>query len=108
MNNNFTDSATETAALRNQVFTLFLALIVVSGTLTSVVYYQSRQTSKQLAAAEQALDNIKKNEMAINGFIGQLVDYSKRDPNILPVLKKFGLPPAVPVGQPAPAAAPKK
>jgi hypothetical protein len=106
MNNNFTDSASEIAALRNQVFTLFLALIVVSGTLTSVVYYQSRQNSKQLAAAEKAIEDLGKNDQNVNAFVGQLIAYSQRDPNFLPVLKKYGLP--LDKSAVAPAAAPKK
>ena len=106
MNDNITDSASEIATLRNQVFTLFLALIVVSGTLTTFVYYQSRQTSKQIAVAEKTIEDLKKNDQNVNAFVGQLLAYGQRDANFLPVLKKYGLPLDKPAA--APAAAPKK
>ena len=96
MNYESNDTGSEIAALRNQVFTLFLALIVVSGTLTSIVYYQCRQVGKQVVFVEQNIDNLKKNEVAIDGLIGQLVAYGQKDPNFMPILKKYGLPPAAP------------
>ena len=97
-----TDTNSEIAALRNQVFTLFLALIVVSGTLTTYVYIQSRHASQDLTQAEQVVESLKKNEATINNFLQELTAYSKKDPEFATVLKKYGLPPApgAPGGQP--------
>lgn len=106
--NDLSNSGSEVATLRNQVFTLFLALIVVSGTVTTYMFYQSRQLGKQLALVEQSLENLKKNEASIDAFVGQLVEYGKRDPNFQQqVLKKY-LPANVINGQTAVPAAPKK
>lgn len=104
------DTNSEIAALRNQIFTMFLALIVVSGTFTTYIYIQSRHSSLDLKQAEQLNDNLKKNEAAIGGFAGQLYNYGQQHPDFQPLLKKYGLTaaPGTPApGTPAPAA-PKK
>ena len=80
-------------------FTLFIALIVVSGTLTTYVYLQSRHAGQDLAQAELVIQNLKKNEAGINAFANPWVAYGQQHPDFAPVLKKYGLPPA---------AAPKK
>ena len=43
------------AALKNQVFTLLVALIVVSGTLMVVLYRQATITGKDIAQGQQML-----------------------------------------------------
>ena len=101
--NTDTDTTSEIAALRSQVFTLLVALIVVSGTLTVFLYRQSSLAGKDLLQAQQLTDNLAKNEAGVNNFAAQLVAYGQKNPDFAPVLKKYGL-----TGVPAPAAAPKK
>ena len=103
MNN---DNYSEIAALRSQVFTLLVALIVVSGTLTVFLYRQSSLAGKDELQAEQLNQNLTKNEAGLNTFLGQLVEYGKAHPDFsAQVLKKYGLS-AAPGG--GPAVAPKK
>ena len=58
MNESETNSAVQTelmdqvVALRHQVFTLLLALVVVSGTLTVYLYRQASLAGKDLAAVK--------------------------------------------------------
>jgi len=94
-------------ALRHQVFTLLLALVVVSGTLTVVLYRQSNLTGKDIAAikpqATQVIERFKQNQQSMENFVKQLAAYGVTHPDFQPILQKWGVPmPA------APAPAPKK
>jgi hypothetical protein len=95
----------EIAALKNQVFTLLMALIVVSGTLTIFLYRQSSLAGADLTQAKQLNVVVTQNETALMNFINSLVAYGEKHPDFLPVLKKYGITPqpGVPAG-----AAPKK
>jgi hypothetical protein len=84
----------EITALKNQVFTLLVALIVVSGTLTVYLYRQVSVTGKDIAMYQQMEGNLSKNEEAAGNFIGRLVEYSQKHPDFAPVLKKYGIVPA--------------
>lgn len=93
----------EVAALKNQVFTLLVALIVVSATLTGFLYRQASLAGKDIAQDEKVAELVTTNKMLIDSFVHQLVDYSGRHPDFeQKVLKKYGLAPA------AAPAAPKK
>lgn len=102
----------EIAALKNQVFTLLMALIVVSGTLTVFLYRQSSLTGSDLTQAKQLNTMVTQNETALVNFINQLVAYGEKHPDFVPVLKKYGIAPqpGVPAGSPVGAVpvAPKK
>ena len=93
----------QVVALRHQVFTLLLALVIVSGTLTVYLYRQWDITSKDLAAikpsATQVIEAFKQNQQAMEGFVKQLTAYGLTHPDFQPVLKKYGI---VPQAQPAP------
>ncbi len=102
------DSTSEIAALRNQVFALFVALVVVSGTFTTYIFIQTRHAGADIAQAEQLIDNLKKNEAVVNNLANQLINYGQQHPEFMPLLKKYGLPPAAGAPGSAPAAAPKK
>jgi protein-disulfide isomerase len=97
----------EIAALRNQCFTLLMALIVVSGTLTVFLYRQASITGSDLTQAKQLNVMVTQNEASIGSFVQQLVAYGQTHPDFVPVLKKYGLTgsPAAPVAIPV---APKK
>jgi hypothetical protein len=106
------DLAAQVAALQRQVFTLLMALIVVSGTLTVYLYWQNHVTRKDLTAirplAEQTISTFNRDRPAMELFLKQLVAYGQAHPDFQPVLKKYGaaLTPAKPAT--TPPAAPKK
>ena len=102
------DPDSEISALKRQMFTLLVALIVVSGTLTVYLYRQASVTGKDLDAirpqATQIIGAFNKDQKLIVEFVNALVAYSQTHPDFQPVLKKYGIvPPAA-----AAAAAPKK
>jgi len=97
-------------ALRHQVFTLLLALVVVSGTLTVVLYRQARLTGKDIEIikpqATQIIEAFKRDRVGMEAFVKQLTVYGNAHPDFQPILRKYGV---VPQAQPAAApAAPKK
>jgi hypothetical protein len=97
----------QVVALRHQVFTLLLALVVVSGTLTVYLYRQASLAGKDITAikpqATAMIEAFKQNQASMEGFVKQLTLYGSTHPDFQPILKKYGI---VPPGQPA--AAPKK
>jgi hypothetical protein len=114
MNESETNSPAQTelmdqiVALRHQVFTLLLALVVVSGTLTVYLYRQASITGKDVAAIKpQAMQIIKafsENRVGMENFVKQLTAYGNTHPDFQPILRKYGI-----VSQPAGApVAPKK
>ena len=97
----------ELAALKNQVFTLLVALIVVSGTLTVFLYRQVSLTGKDYEQAKQLSNALTQQENAIGNFVNHLVAYGEKHPDFVPVLKKYGIEPRPGIPAMAPAA-PKK
>jgi hypothetical protein len=89
------DTAGQIASLQRQVMILLLVLIVVSGTLTTYLFYQSRIMGKDLAAIEpeavQILNGYNQNEPRLQKFVQQLVGYGQTHPDFQPVLKKYGI-----------------
>lgn len=83
----------EIAALKNQVFTLLVALIVVSGTLTVYLYRQVSLAGKDIAAGQQLTSVLNQNEAAVQTFVTRLVAYGQKHPEFVPVLKKYGIAP---------------
>jgi hypothetical protein len=102
------DPDSEIAALKRQLFTLLVALIVVSGTLTVYLYRQASVTGKDLDAirpqATQIIGAFNKDQKLIVEFVNSLVAYSQTHPDFQPVLRKYGI--GAKPGT-APAAAPK-
>jgi hypothetical protein len=88
------------AALQRQVFTLLLALVVVSGTLVAFLYYQSHQLSKSIEGVTQEAEPIAKifgqNQPVIQGFVDQLRLYGVTHPEFQPILKKYKIPTTAP------------
>ncbi|MGA3283160.1 MAG: hypothetical protein ABSD57_01710 [Verrucomicrobiota bacterium] len=91
------DLSEQVAALQRQVFTLLLALIVVSGTLTVFLYRQASLTGKDITAikpqAQQLIQVYKQNLTSMDTFVNQLVAYSQTHPEFRPVLQKNGINP---------------
>ena len=100
----------EIARLKNQVFTLLVALVVVSGTLSVYLYNQTRLVGKDITQGRQLEGAMKQSQDAMGGFVGALMQYAQKHPEFVPVLKKNGIPlVSAPAAAPAaPAAAPKK
>ena len=103
------ESSEVVAALRRQVNLLLLALIVVSGTLTVYLWYQSHVTGAEIAAIEpqarQVVQTFEKNQPALEKFVNALGAYGKAHPDFeAQVLRKYG----ITQQSVAPAAAPKK
>ena len=80
------------AALRRQMITLLLALIILSGTLTVYLWYQSRITGKEVSLIRpqvlQMMNVLNRSSLVV----GELVTYGQTHPNFQPVLKKHGIP----------------
>jgi hypothetical protein len=104
------DSNSEISALRNQIFILLVALIVISGTLTVYLYRQASITRKDMDAmkpqAQQLIGAFNQNQKLMIEFVNQLVAYGQTHPEFRPVLMKYSITPP-PAGAAAPAA-PKK
>ncbi|HZF00657.1 MAG TPA: hypothetical protein VE344_02060 [Methylomirabilota bacterium] len=87
------------SALQRQSFILLLALIVVSVTLATYLYYQSRVMSKTVDGvkpqAMQVIQTYKQvtaniNRQQIEAFLNQITAYAMAHPEFQPVLKKYG------------------
>ena len=108
-----TELMDQMVALRHQIFTLLLALVVVSGTLTVVLYRQARLTGKDIEVikpqATQIIEAFKRDRQGMENFVKQLASYGNTHPDFQPILRKYGVaPPSQPAAAPAAPAAPKK
>ena len=107
------DLNSEVSALRQQVYVLLIALIVVSGTLTVFLYRQASLSRKDIEAirpqAEQFVNSFNQNQPLIVKFVNELVAYGQTHPDFVPVLAKYGIAPikGIPAGAPV-GAVPKK
>jgi asparagine N-glycosylation enzyme membrane subunit Stt3 len=82
------------SALQRQVFTLLLALVIVSGTLVSFLYYQSRQLGKSIDGYRQITQAYNQNLPAVQSFVRELAAYGQTHPDFQDlVLKKYGITP---------------
>ena len=102
-----TELMDQIVALRHQVFTLLLALVVVSGTLTVYLYRQASVARKDLAAvkpqATQLIEAFKRDHPTMDSFVKQLTAYGVTHPDFQPILRKYGIPPQTQPG-PTPVA----
>lgn len=96
------DLAGEVASLRRQISILLLALIVVSGTVATYLFYQSHTIGTDLAMLEpqarEMIQNYDKNAPVLQKFVQDLQAYGQTHPDFQPILKKYGISPT-----PAPA-----
>ena len=86
-----TDTSSEIAALRNQVFTLLVALIVITSTLTLFLYRQASVSGKDIDSMKQLINNYNTSQPLIMNFVNQLGAYSMTHPDIRPILAKYGI-----------------
>jgi hypothetical protein len=85
------------AALRRQMTTLLLALIIVSGTLTVYLWYQSHIVGKEVAQAMQVIKMFNQTNPVVQKTVPQLIAYGQAHPDFQPILKKYGIPLTNPV-----------
>ncbi len=97
------------AALQRQVFTLLLALIVVSGTVVAYLGYESYHLGKDITAInKQVVQPYKQKLPAIGTFLNDLAAYGRSHPDFQLILNKYdivSLPATNSPAKPAPAAA---
>src|SRR5208282_4102565 len=90
--NSPSDLAGQMAALQRQVFTLLMALIVVSGTLVAYLGYESYHLGKDIKAINtQVVQPYKQRLPGIESFISQLVAYGQAHPDFRPILMRNGV-----------------
>jgi len=114
MNESETNSPAQTelmdqiVALRHQVFTLLLALVVVSGTLTVYLYRQASVTGKDVAAikpqATKIIQAFSQSRVGMENFVKQLTVYGSTHPDFQPILRKYGIAPQPAAAHAAPEA----
>ena len=84
------------AALRCQVFTLLLALVVISGTLAAYLSYQSRVLGKDIAnvkpQAMQIIRAFNQSQPRLENFVNQLIAYGQTHPEFQQqILEKYNI-----------------
>jgi len=103
-----TELMDQIVALRHQVFTLLLFLVVVSGTLTVVLYRQARLTGRDIDAikpqATQIIQAFSRDKQSMENFVKQLTAYGSTHPDFQPILRKYGIVPQSATAPAAPAA----
>jgi hypothetical protein len=101
-----TELTDQITALRRQVNSLLLALIVVSGTLTVFLWYQSRVTGKSIDALKPEAVRVtrlfEQNRPAMDKLVRQLIVYGQSHPDFQPILKKYGIPLTLPAATNSP------
>jgi hypothetical protein len=103
------DLSDQVEMLRRQLFILLLALIVVSGTVATYLYYQSRVMKQTVDGikpqAMQVIQNYKAltgsiNRQQVETFLNQVGVFAMAHPDFQPVLKKYGWTPPPPGSAP--------
>lgn len=86
----------QVALLRRQITTLLLVLIVISGTFTVFMWYQSHITGKAIGALQPQAVQITKvfeqNRPTMDKLVRQLIVYGQSHQDFQPVLRKYGIP----------------
>jgi hypothetical protein len=90
----------QVSALRQQVFTLMLALIIVSGTLATYLYYQSRILGRDITnikpQAVQVIQTFNQDRPQLERLVNQLIAYGQSHPDFQrQILDKYNIRPAL-------------
>ena len=92
-----TDSNPEISALQRHVCSLLIALLIVSGTVTTYLYRQASIAGKDVEAikpqAQRIIGAFNQNQKLMVSFVNQLVAYAQTHPDFRPVLLKYGINP---------------
>lgn len=81
----------EIASLKNQMFFLLVALVVVSGTVTVTLYRQVSLANKDITQNERLVSQISTNEVVFRSILNRLISYGEKHPDYMPVLRKNGI-----------------
>ncbi len=82
------------ALLERQSFSLLLALIVVSGTLTGYLYRQASVLHKDIDANQQVINAVNDNKKGMTDFLNALAAYGQTHPDFeQQIMLKNGLVP---------------
>ena len=86
----------QVAALRCQVFTLMLALVVISGTLAAYLFYQSRVLGRDITnvkpQATQIIQAFNQSRPRLENFVNQLIAYGQTHPEFQQqILEKYNI-----------------
>ena len=100
------DLQEEVSSLRQQVWTLLVLLLVVSGTLSIYLMRQVTYARRDLSQLQQAVPQSQEQNKGMDQFVYHLVDYSRTHPDFVPILNKYQI--QVTPGPAPAAAAPKK
>lgn len=87
------DCKAEVAELKNQMFILLLALVVISGTFAVYIYREATNTNKDFQQLQPMSAVIPQQEAAISNFLVGVVFYGNKHPDFVPILKKYGVVP---------------
>jgi hypothetical protein len=95
------EQANLAACLQRQITLLLLAMIIVSGTLSTYLFYQARTLNRDLTElqpqARLVVENYDNNLPHIQKFVQALIAYGQKHPDFEPILKKYGIPLTLPV-----------
>ncbi|HVU07017.1 MAG TPA: hypothetical protein VHG89_00575 [Verrucomicrobiae bacterium] len=99
------DFSEQIADLKSQIFTLMLALIVVTGALTAYLYYQSHVVSESMDTlklqSKPIVQTFAQDQPIIQKFVEELQTYGASHPDFeLQVLKKYNLAPSTATNTP--------
>jgi hypothetical protein len=80
------------AALRHQLNTVLILLLIVSGTLTIFFFRQSTLARKDRDLLSQNVTSYQQDAVpALNEFMAKLREYAKTHPDVVPILAKYGV-----------------
>ena len=97
----------EVRTLRSLFSAATMALLLLSFGINAFLYYQDRILRKELDAAKkmaQEFETVKR--PIVSSFITRLQDFARSNPDINPILEKYGIRPAAPAS--APTSSPSK
>ena len=97
----------EVRTLRSLFSMAAMAVLLLSFGINAYLYYQDRTLRRELDAAKKmARDFETVNRPIVNTFITRLQDFARSNPDINPILEKYGIRPAAPAS--APTSSPSK
>ena len=89
--------------MKNNLLTTILNWILAAGLILSAVFavqhfFRTRDLRTQSATLQQEMQRFPSNRALLNALVNEVVEFSKRDQTILPVLETIGLKPEVAAG----------